>query len=120
MKMQEMERLEELKREMMAKTFYREGMPEEVMKVIQEAFDGILDRYKKLDCNNLSIQEYIQGNLEYAKSCVIKNLGEKRKNSQMKQVQFIIHGMERELENLDELYKEESWKTIHSKKCGKI
>lgn len=52
-------------------------------------------------------------------SDITKKLGEKRK-SQMKQVQFIIHGMERELENLDELYKEESWRIIHSKKCGKI
>lgn len=105
--MREMERLEELKRKMLAKTFYREGIPEEVTEVIKEAFDGILNRYKELHCNNLSIQEYIQGNLEYAKSCVIKNLGEKRKESQAEQVQSIIHGMERELEDLDESLEDE-------------
>lgn len=106
-KIQEMERLEELKREMLAKTFYREDIPEEVTEVIQEAFDGILDRYKKLHCNNLNIQEYIEGKLAEVESDITKKLGEKRKNSQMEQVQFIIHGMERELEDLDESLEDE-------------
>lgn len=49
--MQEMEKLEELKRKMMAKTFYREGIPEEVIGIIQETFNRIPNRYKQLHCN---------------------------------------------------------------------
>lgn len=50
--------MEELKKAMMSRTFYREGMPEEVMEIIQEAFDGIGNRYKELHCSNSSIREY--------------------------------------------------------------
>ncbi len=100
--MQEWERLEELKREMMAKAFYRDGIPEEVMGIIQKTFDGIANRYKQLHCDNLNIQEYIKGKLAEVESNITKNLGDKRKNSQLKQVQFIVRGMESELENLNQ------------------
>lgn len=100
--MQEMERLEELKRAMMAKTFYRDGMPEEVMGIIQEIFNRIANRYKQLYCDNLNIQKYIEGKLAEVESNITMNLGEKRKNSQLEQVQFIVREMEGELENLSE------------------
>ena len=99
--MQEIERLEELKRAMIAKVFYRDAIPDEIMEVIQEAFDGILNRYKELHCDNLSIQEYIQGNLKYVKSYITNNLEEKRKESQIEQVEYIVRRMESELEDLD-------------------
>lgn len=101
MQKQEMERIEELKKEMMARTFYREGMPEEVIKVVQEAFDGIKNQYKELHCNNSSIQEYIEGNLAYVKSYLETTLGEERKERQMEQVQLVTMRMKKELEDVD-------------------
>ena len=96
-----MEMLEELKRKMMAKIYYREGIPEEVTNIIQKAFDGISDRYKELHCNNSSIQEYIQENLNYVKAYLKNNLGEKRKENQMEQLQYIIGKMQKDLEDGD-------------------
>lgn len=97
--MKEIERMEELKRKMMSRVSYRDGMPKEVISVIQEAFENILNKYSELQCNNLTIQKYIEGNLSKVKSCIMENLGENRKERQMEQVQCIVRKMERELED---------------------
>ena len=99
--MQEIERREKLKKAMMARTFYREGMPEEVMGVLQEAFEEIGNKYKELHCSNASIQEYIEGNLAYVKSYLETTLGEERKERQMEQVQLVTMRMKKELEDVD-------------------
>ena len=65
--MDKFEKMEELKIAMMRKVIYREGMPAEIYGIVKEAFEGVLNRYNNMACNNLSIQEYMQGNLEYIK-----------------------------------------------------
>lgn len=99
--MQEMERIEDLKMRMRRKVNNKEAMPEEVIQTIQEGFKELLNIYKDLQCDNSSIQQYIEGNLRQLKADVTKNLGEKRRASQLDQVQDICGMIERELENPD-------------------
>ena len=65
--MDKFEKMEELKIAMMRKVIYREEMPAEIYGIVKESFEGVLNRYNNMACNNLSIQEYMQGNLEYIK-----------------------------------------------------
>lgn len=100
-KMQEMERIEELKRSMMRKVNNREEMPEEVIRTIQEAFNELLNIYRDLHSDNLAIQQYIEGSLGQVKVDITRKLGEKRRESQLRQVQDICRRIERELEEAD-------------------
>ena len=101
--MDKFEKMEELKIAMMRKVIYREGMPAEIYGIVKEAFEGVLNRYNNMACNNLSIQEYMQGNLEYIKFYINENLGEKRKEAQMEQVQDIVRRIEGNLEDIETL-----------------
>lgn len=100
--MNKFEKMEELKTAMLRKTFYRDGIPEEIINIVREAFEGLLNRYDNLACNNLNIQQYMEGNIQAVKSYINENLGERRKEYQLEQVQGIVRKLERDLEQSEE------------------
>lgn len=119
-KMQEMERIEELKRSMMRKVNNREEMPEEVIRTIQEAFNELLNIYRDLHSDNLAIQQYIEGSLGQVKVDVTRNLGKKCRESQLRQVQDICGRIERELEDVDRQIDEPKKEEVHKQEISQI
>ena len=99
--MQEIEKIEELKRSMMKKVSNREPIPGEVIQTIQKAFSDLLNIYRDLHCDNLAIQQYIEESLGQAIAEVTKNVGEDRKETQLKQIQQICTKIEKELEDAE-------------------
>lgn len=118
--MQEMERVEELKRTMMRKVNNREEMPEEVIRIIQDAFKELLNTYRNLHCDNLAIQQYIEGSLGQVKADVTRNLGDKRKESYFSQVQYICGRIERELEEVDRQIDKSKQDEVHKQEILQI
>lgn len=97
--MDKYERLEEFKIKVMRRLSYDDRMPHEIEKIISEMFNGLKNRYKDLQCSSMSIIEYIEGNLNYAKNEINKYLNENRKDSQVEYIQAFMRNIERELDD---------------------
>ncbi len=97
--MNKYERLEEFKRKVMARIAYDGELPQEVERIVLEVFNGLESRYEDLQCSSTSIKEYIEGNMQYAKSEVNKYIDENRKTSQFQYVQAFMRSLEQDLDN---------------------
>lgn len=106
-----MQNLEEFKKAIMSKGFYREGIPQEVMQIIEKALIGLVNQYKIYHCDYLFIQEYAEGELKLLESQIMKQLGEERKDDLLEQVMILFNEIEMEKEsdkqNLEETMVEE-------------
>lgn len=99
--MGKLEMVEELKRSVLTKVQNREGIPENVMNLIENSIDKILDIYQNLRCDTRYIEEYIDGNKNQIKS-IIEGIGEDRKSQEIGEIDYIIRGIQREIEEKEE------------------
>ena len=96
--MDKLERLEELKRKVMSKLLYQDTIPEEVNKIIIDAFKNLSRFYEDMRYNSISIDEYIQGNLKIAQSEISKRLDIQRKEIQIQDIKAIFGKIQEEVE----------------------
>ncbi len=88
---------EEFKRKVINRLQYEEKMPQEMEKIVTQIFEELKNRYKNLQCSSLSIIEYIEGNLHYAKNEINKYLNENRKENQWQYIGAFMRNIEKEL-----------------------
>ena len=104
--MEKLEMAEELKRSVLTKVQNREGIPENVMNLIENSVDKILDIYQNSGCDNRYIEEYIYGNKNQIES-IIEGIGEDRKSQEIEEIDYIIRGIQREIEEKEEENKQQ-------------
>lgn len=104
--------LEEFKRKIMSRITYTKETPQGIENMIENAFIGLLNEYKNLQCDTASIEEYIIGNIEFTRNEIARNLGSARKENELVYIQTFLSRLQWELtdENLkksDEVHREE-------------
>ena len=106
--------IEDFKKNMVDNITKRELMPQDIMNIIKTAFKGISKKYEQLQCSNLSIQEYIEGKFEEAKVYINENIGKRRREEQLEQLQYILLEIERDLEQLQDEDKQRANENRHT------
>lgn len=106
--------IEDFKKNMVDNITKRELMPQDIMNIIKTAFKGISKKYEQLQCSNLPIQEYIEGKFEEAKVYINENIGKRRREEQLEQLQYILLEIERDLEQLQDEDKQRANENRHT------
>lgn len=88
----------QLKERTMSIFEYKEEIPVEVHKTIQEMFNSLEKKYKEMECYTPNIQEYMHGNLEELMARLNSEIGNRRKDEQYDDIQVFLRAIERKLE----------------------
>ena len=100
--MYEYDNFEQLRNEMRTIFERKEGIPEDVKRIIQQMFNKLEQEYKKRGCYSTNIKEYIDGNLSELMAHLKSGIGNRRKEEQMEDIQIFLHGVQKGIEeNLD-------------------
>lgn len=94
-----MENFEQLKRNMMWAFENRPEIPQEIFQLIQKMFLQLEEKYNSMKCNNSSIREYMQGNLDELIAKLEGKVGNSRKDEQFNDIKFVL---ERVRQNIEE------------------
>lgn len=79
-----------LQRNMMWEFENKQEIPEKVLQVAQEMFNGLEEKYKQLDCNSGDIKKYMQSNLDELIVKLQTGIGNRRKDEQFEEIQNFL------------------------------
>lgn len=96
-----MDEFEELKRKLMNKVNNKE-MPKEVIQIINDIYKKMMQITQRTSISNRSVEEVIFENNRILNRKVNNNIANARKESQLEELNYILNGMQRNLEEIED------------------
>lgn len=96
-----MDEFEELKRKLMNKVNNKE-MPKEVIQIINDIYKKMMQITQRTGISNRKVEEVISENNRLLNRKVNNNIANARKESQLEEMNYILNGMQRNLEEIEE------------------
>ncbi len=91
------ELFEELRREMINTISYREGIPDDIQRIVKNVFEQLTTIFDEYRCNNSTIEMFCDSEFSQIKS-TLNNAGMKRIDSQLEQLTDVLNSVQRDLE----------------------
>ena len=94
------ELFEELKRDMVKTVQYREGMPNDIRRIVKQTFSNLEVIFNELECNNSTIQTFKDAELNEVE-IKLNRIGERRINSQLDELRNVLYQVQKDIEEYD-------------------
>lgn len=96
-----MEEFEELKRKLMNKVQNKE-MPEEILQIINNIYTKIMQITQGKGVSNITVEDVIYENNKLLNQRINNKIANERNENQLEELNYILKGMERDLEKIEE------------------